>query len=641
MADDAFRFDSPLRPCYYRAMNPRWLAPPLVFVGALGLYLRTLAPSVVALFDDSLEFQLVGYRLAIAHPTGYPLYTLLLKLSSFLPFGDVAYRANLLSAIFAALAVALVCLIVLDLTNSVVAAFVSAIALAISPVFWSQAVVAEVYALNALFVAAIVRGAYGRWQVASDHRSAVARHVSLAFWLGLSLTHHRTILLLVPAWLVYAWPVRPSLVSHIQYLIAFLAPLTLYLYIPLRGELGSLDGTYQNTLDGFVRWITASGYNIFLSDNPFHENRDAAFFFNMFLHQFGWLGLALSVIGFAAQWRDERRTATKDEQMPAPRSFVFRPSSGLFILVAFLSYLAFVLVYRVPDIEVFAIPAFMLLAIALGCGLHAIIRLLLRLSVPLRIAGFSLLTVALLTNFVFNFQPSFIQNDLSRQTDVRDYGRDILAQPFPPNATLVGILGEMTLVRYFQATEGLQPALVTMAADRDDERLAAIENAMSAGHVVFTTRPLNGLPEKYSLGAFGPLVRVWPAPRIAALPSDAPRVGAIKYRNDGVTQPYAGRARLQVAWQPTAPIHDDLKVSARLLDGEQLIAQKDDWPVHNAYHTPFWRAGEVIADVYDLKIPEAMPAKKVRVLLIVYRADSGAEVGRADLGEWEIAQTTS
>ncbi|MCA1554820.1 MAG: DUF2723 domain-containing protein, partial [Chloroflexi bacterium] len=41
--------------------------------------MRTLAPSVAFLFDDSLEFQLVGYKLAIAHPTGYPLYTLLLK----------------------------------------------------------------------------------------------------------------------------------------------------------------------------------------------------------------------------------------------------------------------------------------------------------------------------------------------------------------------------------------------------------------------------------------------------------------------------------------------------------------------------------------------------------------------------------
>ncbi|MGD8515751.1 MAG: DUF2723 domain-containing protein, partial [Anaerolineae bacterium] len=52
----------------------------VMFVASLALYLQTLAPSVVTLFDDSLEFPLVAHRLAIAHPTGYPLYTLLGKL---------------------------------------------------------------------------------------------------------------------------------------------------------------------------------------------------------------------------------------------------------------------------------------------------------------------------------------------------------------------------------------------------------------------------------------------------------------------------------------------------------------------------------------------------------------------------------
>ena len=128
------------RSCYHRAMHrARWLAVP-VCAAALALYLRTLAPSVAFLFDDSLEFQLVGYRLAVAHPTGYPLYTLLLKLFSFLPFGDVAYRANLLSAVCAALAVAIVYLAALQLTQSVFASLVAALALAVSPVFWSQAV---------------------------------------------------------------------------------------------------------------------------------------------------------------------------------------------------------------------------------------------------------------------------------------------------------------------------------------------------------------------------------------------------------------------------------------------------------------------------------------------------------------------
>jgi hypothetical protein len=141
-----------------------------VFVVALCLYAQTLAPTVVTLFDDSPEFQLVTYQLGIAHPTGYPLYTVLGWLFTRLPVGDVAYRVNLMSAVFGALTVAMVYLIGLELTTppprnpgealiedrrpgdgeyrpwtSVFAGLIGAVALAASPVFWSQATVAEVY----------------------------------------------------------------------------------------------------------------------------------------------------------------------------------------------------------------------------------------------------------------------------------------------------------------------------------------------------------------------------------------------------------------------------------------------------------------------------------------------------------------
>ena len=84
-----------------------WLIGGGLFAGSFLVYLGTLAPSVATIFDDSLEFQLVCYQPGIAHPTGYPLYTLLGKLFTFLPLGNVAYRINLMSAFFASLTIAL------------------------------------------------------------------------------------------------------------------------------------------------------------------------------------------------------------------------------------------------------------------------------------------------------------------------------------------------------------------------------------------------------------------------------------------------------------------------------------------------------------------------------------------------------
>src|SRR5690349_10096208 len=83
----------------------RPLVGPLLALGALALYARTVAPSVGGTMD-STEFQETAYTLSIAHTTGYPLYLLLARLwIAVFPVGDPAFRVNFLSAVFAALAV--------------------------------------------------------------------------------------------------------------------------------------------------------------------------------------------------------------------------------------------------------------------------------------------------------------------------------------------------------------------------------------------------------------------------------------------------------------------------------------------------------------------------------------------------------
>ena len=78
-----------------------------VMMGALALYMSTLLPDVG--IWDTAEFQALGPVLGTAHPTGYPTYTLLLWLASVVlqPFGNEAYRADLLSALLMAGAAAL------------------------------------------------------------------------------------------------------------------------------------------------------------------------------------------------------------------------------------------------------------------------------------------------------------------------------------------------------------------------------------------------------------------------------------------------------------------------------------------------------------------------------------------------------
>ena len=156
----------------------RWLPPVVLGLATLALYLRTLLPSVGQ--ADTFEFQVVVPRLAVAHPTGYPLYVLLGKLFTLLPVGNVAWRMNLASAVYATAAVLVLYALLLRLaaprqdlarpgrrqahsarrtgqtTTRWLPAFVAALAFAFSSTFWSQAVIAEVYTLHNLLVAAIL-----------------------------------------------------------------------------------------------------------------------------------------------------------------------------------------------------------------------------------------------------------------------------------------------------------------------------------------------------------------------------------------------------------------------------------------------------------------------------------------------------
>lgn len=103
---------------------------------------------------DSGELVAAVHTLGIPHPSGYPLYVLLGKLwTLLLPFGSIAFRMSLFSALFAALAVGLVYRIGRALEVGRPAALAAAVALAASPSFWGEANVQRVYALNAFFVA--------------------------------------------------------------------------------------------------------------------------------------------------------------------------------------------------------------------------------------------------------------------------------------------------------------------------------------------------------------------------------------------------------------------------------------------------------------------------------------------------------
>jgi Protein of unknown function (DUF2723) len=116
----------------------------LIGVGVLLLYIRTLAPSL--LWGDSAEFQTLSYTLGMTHPSGYMTHIMIGKLFTYIPVENIAYRVNLMSAFFGAVAVTQVYLIVRLLGGISAAGISAAMMLSFIPLFWRNTLVAESYA---------------------------------------------------------------------------------------------------------------------------------------------------------------------------------------------------------------------------------------------------------------------------------------------------------------------------------------------------------------------------------------------------------------------------------------------------------------------------------------------------------------
>jgi hypothetical protein len=209
----------PSRPERFQASD--WIAAAFVFVITLGVYIATLAPSVT--LEDSGELITGAYTFGVPHPPGYPLWTMSGWLICHLvPFGNIAWRLNLQSALFGAAANAVLTLLVCHSGRWLVQRWAPAelqaatrhgcfyvgmfagLVLGFSDIMWSQGVIAEVYTLNGLFVNLTLLLFY-LWMLEPRNTQRLVVTV-LVFALG--LTNHHTLIQMIPAILVAAVVVR-------------------------------------------------------------------------------------------------------------------------------------------------------------------------------------------------------------------------------------------------------------------------------------------------------------------------------------------------------------------------------------------------------------------------------------------------
>ena len=392
----------------------------------LVLYLKTLAPSILH-YDspdliDSAMLQMQVCVLGITHPTGYPTYLMLSHLFTYLPFGDAAYRVNLASAVYGALAVAVVYWAGYLWSRRMVAAAVGALAFGFGGTLWSQAVITEVYTLNALVVALSLAFLL-LWRAQRKDR-----HLLLAAFLcGIALTTHMTSGLLLPASLLFValveWRklLEPGLVF--RGVGVFLLGLAPYLYLPVRSW---MDPPFEaNNPSNFERfWYVVSGGNLRGSSfafGPAELPGRVGFYWDHLLGNFNWGLLAAGMVGFAAMLLWDRKVA-------ALTGFLY------------LGWLFYALENNIPDIQIYFIPTYLVFSLWVSGGLGVVLE-----EVEALMSGFArvprwavlgALSAAMLLLPLPGLGETYANNDMSG-----DYrGREVVeavAEYAAPNSTIL------------------------------------------------------------------------------------------------------------------------------------------------------------------------------------------------------------
>jgi hypothetical protein len=440
-----------LRAEAFRPKRADWLQAGVVALALFALYAAT-APRTVALEDDGL-FILSSYFLGIEHPPGYPLFTLIGHLFTYLPFGSVAYRVHLASALFGALTCGAAWLCARALLEGRLPAYLAALALGISPVFWSQAIIAEVYTLNTLFFLVLV---FMGLQACPPATSAPASPVAnlagsrmlpwMALIFGLSLSNHYPLMLLVaPAFAILLWPLRRELLGRFG-LLSWLVLLGLLPYAwMVRRSWQALPISFNGpleTIQEVLYFVSRAGYagiDHSVSAGWLDRVRFFEFFGGELLRQFALVGTLLAVAGFVVQWRILGR------RVAAFLTVAFLMPSAVLLLLLSFDYDSF----RAHVFHVYPLPAYAIGALWMGLGFAWAVQRYARRAWHAAAAAAALLALI----FAFGARINLLAPD--------DWGAryaQAVLKALPKNAVVI-VLGDPDLspIAYFHMIENWRP----------------------------------------------------------------------------------------------------------------------------------------------------------------------------------------
>ncbi len=417
----------------------------IVFV----VYVTSLAPSVVEI--DSGELSAVQVLLGIAHPTGYPLFTILGHLFSYIPFHFTKiYQLNLLTAIWCSAAImifTLTCKIILDNLSSFeillplksklsrkelkkkgqheklhdsstlignneellkyIVAILSGLMLGFSKTFWNQGNAVEVYSLQAFMFTLIIWSLLKAYIAPAEDKGMTKQWIVFAAILALGFTNHLTTLFVIPA-TAYLYFEKYRLKKYsfkrlIVMVVVFLPILiSIYLYLPLRA-LNNPPMNWGNPVDfeRLLRHVSGWQFQVWFFKSTDVMKKQLDYYFSNLFSEFN-LCLLICIAGIVVSY------------IKARKFFIFN-------VILFLFSLLYASNYDIVDIDSYFLLSYISLCFF---ALFGIVWLLLNLHFKKysHTIAAAVVLLFIITELIFNYN----ENDLKDVYCFEDYSKSVL-----------------------------------------------------------------------------------------------------------------------------------------------------------------------------------------------------------------------
>ena len=452
------------------------------------VYVTTLAPSVVEI--DAGELATVQVLLGIAHPTGYPLFTLLGHLFSLIPFHfSKIYQLNLLTAIWCSLAVTVFVytskfildnLIVFEFNNKAklqkeskkgkrkrgedrkrefstpqkaiieepvkyIASISAGLLLGFDRTFWNQGNAVEVYSLQAFLFCLIIFSLLKAYITPIEERGLTKRWLIFAAILALGFSNHMTTLFVLPATAYLYFDKFRLKTAGIKRLLimVFLIFLPIfagiYLYLPIRASQGPVLN-WGNPVDfeRFFRHVSGWQFQVwFFKSTDVMKKQLGYFFSNLFL-EFS-IGILLCLYGIFSSY------------LKARKFFIFN-------IVLLLFSLLYASNYDIVDIDSYFLLSYVALSFF---ALFGIVQIFSKLSFKQynRSIATALIAICILIQLIFNYK----ENDLKDVYTFEDYSKSTLNST-KPNSIILTYLWDYLVASsyYFQLVEKYRPDVIVI-----------------------------------------------------------------------------------------------------------------------------------------------------------------------------------